>query len=128
SDYVLSDYGTGAIMAVPAHDQRDMDFARAMDLPVRTVVDTGQDNPEETGQATTGTGANMNSGELDGLIGQAAIDKAIELLEAKGTGFQSVNYRLCDWLLSRQRLEGAPRLVILVVTLGGVLGKVDQTC
>ena len=120
SDYVLSDYGTGAIMAVPAHDQRDMDFARAMDLPVRTVVDTGQDNPEETGQATTGTGANMNSGELDGLIGQAAIDKAIELLEAKGTGFQSVNYRLRDWLLSRQRFWGAPIPIIHCDTCGEV--------
>lgn len=112
SDYVLSDYGTGAIMAVPAHDQRDMDFARAMELPVRTVVDTGEDNPEETGIATTGPGTNVNSGELDGLSGEAAISKAIELLEAKGTGYQSVNYRLRDWLLSRQRFWGTPIPII----------------
>src|SRR3712207_9381017 len=63
SDYVLADYGTGAIMAVPAHDQRDLDFARAFGLPVRRVVDTGEDNPEDTGVATSGDGVYVSSGE-----------------------------------------------------------------
>src|SRR5699024_1338226 len=90
SDYVLCDYGTGAIMAVPAHDLRDMSFATAMDLPVRTVIDTGETNPEESGIATTVAGTNINSDELNGLSGDAAIAKAIELLETKGTGYTSV--------------------------------------
>ncbi len=67
ADYVLADYGTGAVMAVPAHDQRDLDFAKAFDLPVRRVVDTGEDNPEETYVATSGDGVYVNSGDLDGL-------------------------------------------------------------
>ncbi|GAA2034433.1 leucine--tRNA ligase [Yaniella flava] len=120
SDYVLADYGTGAIMAVPAHDQRDMDFARAMDLPVRMVVATDEENPEDTGVATTQAGSNVNSGDLDGLSGTEAISKAIELLEAKGTGYQSVNYRLRDWLLSRQRFWGAPIPIIHCATCGEV--------
>ena len=67
SDYVLADYGHGAIMAVPAHDQRDLDFARTFDLPVRVVVDTGDEDPAVTGAATTGDGVMVNSGPLDGL-------------------------------------------------------------
>src|SRR5690606_38362735 len=113
ADYVLADYGTGAIMAVPAHDQRDLDFARAMDLPVRMVVDTGEENPEETGVATTGDGTYVNSGPLDGLSDkQAGIRKAIELLEAADAGTGTVNFRLRDWLLSRQRYLGAPIPII----------------
>ena len=126
SDYVLADYGTGAIMAVPAHDQRDMDFARAMDLPVRTVVDTGEDDPEDTGIATTDPGTNINSGELNGLTGDAAIAKAIELLAAKGTGYESVNYRLRDWLLSRQRFWGTPIPIIHCDDCGLVPVPEDQ--
>ena len=73
SDYVLADYGTGAIMAVPAHDQRDLDFARAMGLPVRRVIDVpGEDDPEETGVATSGDGSYVNSGDLDGLGDKAS--------------------------------------------------------
>ncbi|MCW2542943.1 MAG: leuS, partial [Frankiales bacterium] len=71
SDYVLADYGTGAIMAVPAHDQRDLDFARKFGLPVRRVVDTGEENPEESGVATTGEGAYVASGPLDGVADKA---------------------------------------------------------
>ena len=71
ADYVLADYGTGAVMAVPAHDQRDLDFAKAFDLPVRRVVDTGEDNPEETYVATSGDGVYLNSDDLDGLTDTA---------------------------------------------------------
>ncbi len=127
SDYVLADYGTGAIMAVPAHDQRDLDFARAMDLPVRRVVDTGEDNPEETGVATSGSGAYVNSGPLDGLSDKAdGIRKVIELLEADGHGTGTVNFRLRDWLLSRQRYWGAPIPIIHCPVDGEVAVPEDQ--
>ncbi|MFM8694294.1 MAG: leucine--tRNA ligase, partial [Actinomycetota bacterium] len=78
SDYVLADYGTGAIMAVPAHDQRDLDFARAMKLPVRVVVQVeGQEDPAVSGVATSGSGVMVNSGSLNGLESSAAIGKII---------------------------------------------------
>src|ERR1700691_6230748 len=80
ADYVLPDYGTGAIMAVPAHDQRDLDFARRFDLPVRVVVATDQPDPAVTGTATPGDGVLVNSGPLDGLAKQAAIARIIEIL------------------------------------------------
>src|SRR4029079_13178057 len=73
ADYVLAEYGTGAIMAVPAHDQRDLDFARAFGLPVRVVVQTGEPDPNETGVATAGDGALVNSGPYDGLRKDEAI-------------------------------------------------------
>jgi leucyl-tRNA synthetase len=127
SDYVLADYGTGAIMAVPAHDQRDLDFARVMGLPVRRVVDTGDDNPEETYVATTGDGAYVNSGPLDGLTDKAeGIHRAIELLEADGHGTGTVNFRLRDWLLSRQRYWGAPIPIIHCPVDGEVPVPEDQ--
>lgn len=127
SDYVLADYGTGAIMAVPAHDQRDLDFARAMDLPVRRVVDTGEDNPEESGVATSGNGTYVNSGPLDGLTDKTAgIHQVIELLEADGHGSGTVNFRLRDWLLSRQRYWGAPIPVIHCPVDGEVPVPEDQ--
>lgn len=112
ADYVLADYGTGAIMAVPAHDQRDLDFARTFDLPVRAVLDTGEEDPASTGVATAGEGTLINSGELDGLSKTEGIAKAIEIVEAAGTGERAVNYRLRDWLLSRQRFWGAPIPII----------------
>lgn len=126
SDYVLADYGTGAIMAVPAHDQRDLDFARAMDLPVRTVLDTGEEDPAETGVATTGDGVLVNSGELDGLSKADAMARAIELLEARGTGEGTTTYRLRDWLLSRQRFWGTPIPVVHCADCGEVLVPEDQ--
>jgi leucyl-tRNA synthetase len=112
ADYVLADYGTGAIMAVPAHDQRDLDFARAFGLPVRVVVDTGGEDPAVSGVATTGDGVLVNSGPLDGLRKDEAIGRAIEILRERGTGEEAVNYRLRDWLLSRQRFWGAPIPVV----------------
>ncbi len=119
ADYVLADYGHGAVMAVPAHDQRDLDFARAFDLPVRVVVDvpnTSEDgssnDPIHTGVALAGTGTLINSGPLDGLSKTEAVPRAIEILEADGRGRATKNYRLRDWLISRQRYWGTPIPII----------------
>ena len=125
SDYVLADYGTGAIMAVPAHDQRDLDFARAMKLPVRVVVETGEENPAETGIATTGDGKIVNSGALNGLSKDSAIAKIIEELAANELGKAAKNYRLRDWLISRQRFWGTPIPIIHCEKCGEV--PVPQT-
>ncbi len=126
ADYVLADYGTGAIMAVPAHDQRDLDFAKAFGLPVRTVVDTGQPDPNDSGIATTGDGQLVNSGSLNGLPKAEAIATVVTELEAKGLGSGAVNYRLRDWLLSRQRYWGCPIPVIHCPSCGSVPVPDDQ--
>ena len=127
ADYVLADYGTGAIMAVPAHDQRDLDFAKEFGLPVRQVVDTGEENPEETYVATTGDGVYVNSGPLDGITDKATgVRTTIEMLEAAGTGTGAVNFRLRDWLLSRQRYWGVPIPIIHCERDGEVAVPYDQ--
>ncbi|HXD29394.1 MAG TPA: leucine--tRNA ligase, partial [Arthrobacter sp.] len=126
ADYVLAEYGTGAIMAVPAHDQRDLDFARTFDLPIRVVVDTGEEDPATSGVATSGEGRLVNSGELDGLDKAQAIARAIEIVEAAGTGRHTVNYRLRDWLLSRQRFWGTPIPIIHCPDCGEVPVPDDQ--
>ncbi|HBS07544.1 MAG TPA: leucine--tRNA ligase, partial [Microbacterium sp.] len=132
ADYVLADYGHGAVMAVPAHDQRDLDFAREFGLPIRVVVDTtapatgaipviGEDgplsedaddiesiDPAKTGVALSGEGRLINSGSLDGLSKRNAIARITEILETAGTGRASKSYRLRDWLISRQRFWGTP--------------------
>jgi leucyl-tRNA synthetase len=119
ADYVLADYGTGAIMAVPAHDQRDLDFARAFKLPVTVVVDSDED-PRETGVATTDNGVLINSGPLDGLTKAEAIPRMIEVLYERGTGSAATNYRLRDWLISRQRYWGTPIPIIHCENCGEV--------
>ncbi len=106
ADYVLMSYGTGAIMAVPAHDQRDYDFAREHELPMIQVVDgEGADLSKE---AYTGEGKLINSGEWNGLKVPQEKSKAIQDLKAKGSGEGFVNYHLRDWLISRQRYWGPP--------------------
>ncbi|NLT53472.1 MAG: leucine--tRNA ligase [Actinomycetales bacterium] len=126
ADYVLADYGHGAIMAVPAHDQRDLDFARTFDLPVRVVVDVRDEDdkplpdPADTGIATAGDGVLVNSGPLDGLRKAEAIERIIEILSADGRAAAKVNYRLRDWLISRQRYWGTPIPIVHCDTCGEV--------
>jgi leucyl-tRNA synthetase len=125
ADYVLADYGTGAVMAVPAHDQRDLDFAKAFGLPVRRVVDTGEPNPEQTYVATVGDGVYVNSASdgfsLDGLSDKASgISRTVARLEEEGRGKGAVNFRLRDWLLSRQRFWGCPIPIVHCEACGEV--------
>ncbi len=127
ADYVLADYGTGAVMAVPAHDQRDLDFARTYGLPVVEVVSTGEPDPAESGVATPGDGTYVNSGPLDGLTDKAAgVSRIIGQLEEAGVGKGAVTFRLRDWLLSRQRYWGCPIPIIHCEACGEVAVPDDQ--
>ncbi len=123
ANYVLTEYGTGAVMAVPCHDQRDFEFAKKYGLPLRVVVD----NPAESLRAGTmkqafgDEGVLVDSGEFDGLTSRQAVRKIAEHMEKKGVGRRTVNYRLRDWLISRQRYWGAP---IPVIYCGGRCGIV----
>ncbi|MQS75598.1 leucine--tRNA ligase [Lactobacillus halodurans] len=107
SDYVLVTYGTGAVMAVPAHDDRDFAFAKKFNLPMKQVIEGNLDDG-----AITGDGKHINSDFLDGLNKKDAIDRMVEYLEDKGFGKKKVNYRLRDWVFSRQRYWGEPIPVI----------------
>ncbi|MBB5324433.1 leucyl-tRNA synthetase [Anoxybacillus tepidamans] len=108
ADYVLMGYGTGAIMAVPAHDERDYEFAKKFNLPIKEVVAGG----DITKEAYTGDGEHVNSDFLNGLNKEEAMKKMIEWLEANGKGEKKVSYRLRDWLFSRQRYWGEPIPII----------------
>ena len=111
ADYVLVTYGTGAIMAVPAHDERDFEFAERYGLPIRQVIAPAGGTPSpsrELRAAYVGPGALVNSGEFDRLPSTEATEKVIEWLEARGVGKRAVKYRLRDWLISRQRYWGSP--------------------
>ena len=108
SDYVLTSYGTGAIMAVPAHDERDYAFAKKFNIPIIQVIDGGNIDEE----AYVGDGLHINSGFLDGLNKQDAINKMIVWLEENGIGSKKINYRLREWIFARQRYWGEPVPVI----------------
>src|SRR4051795_3646992 len=124
ADYVLMEYGTGAIMAVPAHDARDFEFATKFDLPIREVVAGGEDVQAE---AYTGDGPLVNSHpDFDGLPNREALDAIVAWLDREGKGHASVNYRLRDWLLSRQRYWGCPIPMIHCERCGIVPVPEDQ--
>jgi leucyl-tRNA synthetase len=128
SDYVLMEYGTGALMAVPAHDDRDFEFARRFGLEIRQVVrPVGEDAPEgEPFVAHTGDERLVNSGEFDGLSAPQAIGAITAWLEKQGLGRPAVNYRLRDWLVSRQRYWGAPIPILYCGSCGIVPVPEDE--
>lgn len=114
-DYVLNTYGTGIVMAVPAHDERDFEFAKKYDLPIERVIEGGESLPY------TEIGRMMNSGEFDGLMGEEAKEKVTLWLEERNSGSLKVNYRLRDWLVSRQRYWGAPIPIVYCDHCGEVV-------
>jgi leucyl-tRNA synthetase len=120
ADYVLPTYGTGAVMAVPAHDERDLAFARKFDLPVRTVIAPPGWTGEMLAEAYAGPGTMVNSGEFSGLSSEQGYDSICALLEQKGWGRRTVIYRLRDWLISRQRYWGAPIPIVYCDKCGTV--------
>ncbi|MFC7624166.1 leucine--tRNA ligase [Microlunatus sp. GCM10028923] len=127
ADYVLAEYGTGAVMGSAAHDQRDLDFARKYDLPILVVIDSGQEDPNVSGVATKADGPYVNSPVLEGISDTATgVSTMIDVLQDKGAGRGATTYRLRDWLLSRQRFWGAPIPIIHCETCGEVPVPDDQ--
>lgn len=128
SDYVMMDYGTGAIMAVPAHDQRDFEFAKKFDLDIVPVVDS--QNPEidinNLTEAFVAEGTMINSGKYTGMNNKEAIEEITKDLEADGLGKAQVNYKLRDWLISRQRYWGCPIPMVYCEECGWVPEKEEN--
>ncbi|MFC1753499.1 leucine--tRNA ligase [Thermoproteota archaeon] len=123
ADYALFEYGTGAVMAVPAHDQRDFEFAKKYKIPVRVVInppDGHELNPEKMNRAYVDEGIMTNSGEFDGMNNRDAIEDISKFIEKNKWGKRTVNYKLRDWLISRQRYWGTPIPVIYCDTCGTV--------
>ncbi len=128
ANFVLYEYGTGAIMAVPTHDQRDFEFAKKYNLSLRVVIkpeDTDL-NEEEMTEAYVDEGVLVNSGPFNGMPNMEALDSIIEYLESKGMGYKTINYRLKDWGVSRQRYWGAPIPIIYCPKCGAVPVPEDQ--
>ena len=128
TDYVLMGYGTGIVMGVPGHDQRDFDFAKKFDLPIVPVVDPGDPEIDVNNlqAACAAEGTLINSGEYNGMNNKVAIEKLTELVEEKGIGKKSINYRLRDWLISRQRYWGTPIPMIYCEHCGWVPEKEEN--
>ncbi len=132
ADYVLMEYGTGAIMAVPGHDERDYAFARAFDLPIRRVIEGPPSPPQEgagdeQGLPYTGDGPLVNSNpRFDGMRNREALSAIVQWLDRDGKGHASVNYRLRDWLVSRQRYWGTPIPIVYCERCGAVPVPEDQ--
>jgi leucyl-tRNA synthetase len=129
ADYVLVTYGTGAIMAVPAHDQRDFDFARKFGLEIRVVIQPSGSktiSPEELSDSIPAYGMMVNSGTLSGTPAENAFEKALTFIEKMGRGKKAVSYRLRDWLISRQRYWGAPIPMVHCQKCGIVPVSEDQ--
>jgi leucyl-tRNA synthetase len=123
ADYVMMGYGTGAIMAVPAHDQRDFEFARKYHLPITVVIQPPEIDPidpDEMIESVPAKGDMVNSGPLTGTSAEQAFDRTVTFLEERGIGERAVNYRLRDWLISRQRYWGAPIPIIHCPKCGAV--------
>lgn len=126
ADYVLLSYGTGAVMAVPAHDERDFAFAKKYNLPIPVVISPPEWQGQELEEAYIEPGTMVNSGQFDGLPSQEGIEKVTEYLEEKGWGKRTVSYRLHDWLISRQRYWGAPIPIVYCDKCGELpLGEED---
>ncbi len=122
ANYVLAEYGTGVVMAVPAHDQRDFEFAKKYNLPIKVVIQPeGQElDASRMTEAFVEVGYLVNSAEFDGVRSDEAIGKIIDYIEQKGYGKRKINYRLRDWLISRQRYWGAPIPIIYCDDCGAV--------